>query len=68
MQKNIYNNHGNYYKKIKTCQGRFKGMYEWQPMKKFLWFFIPDHTKETFILDDYDFVPIKQNQKNQKRR
>ena len=30
----LYKAYGNYYKKIRKCKGRFKGMYEWQPVKK----------------------------------
>ena len=53
MPNNIYVSCGNYYRKNKSCHGRYEGMYEWQPMRKILWFFVPDRKQEPFILDDY---------------
>ena len=56
--KNIYESEGKYYKRIRACSGRFEGMFEWQPLVKILLFYIPDFTKERFILDDYGFESI----------
>lgn len=58
MQK-IYEADGKYYKQVKACHGRYEGMYLWQPMKKVLFFFVPDKKKEPFILDDGGFRRIK---------
>lgn len=58
FQKNIYRNDREYYRKKKACHGRYEGMFEWQPMRRVLCFFIPDHTKCSFILDDYGFSPV----------
>lgn len=58
LYKNIYKNKREYYRKKKVCHGRYEGMFEWQPMKRFLFFFVPDHTKSVFILDDHGFVPV----------
>ena len=54
----IHINNGRYYKKVQAMTGRFYGMYLWQPMKKVLWFYIPDYKKDSFILDDDGFYPI----------
>lgn len=54
----LYKAYGNYYKKIRKCKGRFKGMYEWQPVKKVWIFFVKDKTKRKFILDDYGFIKL----------
>ena len=33
-------------------------MYEWQQMKKIVFFYIPDRIKERFWLDDYGFKKV----------
>lgn len=51
----IYKSYGSYYKKAQTGKGRFRGMFLWKPVKKFLFFWIPDRTRRSFWLDDYGF-------------
>ena len=43
------------YRKISIGTGRFTGMYLWQPVKKILFFYIPDRKREPFWLDDSTF-------------
>lgn len=57
--KKIYRIYGRYYKKIRVGEGRFGGMYLWQPMKKVLFFFLPVRTEKCFWLDDYGFERIR---------
>lgn len=55
--KNLYTDieTGKVYAKIKTGTDRFEGMFLWQPMKKGLFSFVPDESKEPFWLDDSGF-------------
>lgn len=59
----IYESYGRYYKRLKACKGRFRGMYEWQPMKKVLWFYVEDKSKERFLLDDSTFTKAKKRKR-----
>ena len=43
-------------KKIKTGTGRFIGMSLWQPMKRGLFSYVPDYSKESFWYDSCDYV------------
>ena len=46
-------------KKIETGTDRFAGMSLWQPMKKGLFSYVPDHSKESFWYDTCDFVKVE---------
>lgn len=47
-----------YFKRMCIGNGRYTGMFLWQPMKKFLWFYVTDHNKQPFWLDDDGFEVI----------
>ena len=48
-----------FYKKMKAGEGRYRGMFLWQPMIKIGPFYVKDRRSEPFWLDDYDFEFIK---------
>jgi len=50
----LYQCGNKFYKKLRSGDGRFQGMYLWQEVKKFLFFTIP--TNNIFWLDDMDFI------------
>lgn len=56
--KKIYRTYGKYYKKLRAGEGRFQGMFLWQPMKKVLFFYVPDRSQKSFWLDDYGFEKV----------
>ena len=53
-------------KKLQTGAGRFLGMSLWQPMKKGLFSYVPDRSKESFWYDTCDYVKLggEQNEQN----
>lgn len=58
--KNIYKNNREYYRKKKACHGRHEGMFEWQPMKRFLFFSYPTIQKAFLSWTIMVLSPLRQ--------
>ena len=59
---------GKLVKKIESGSGRFHGMSHWQPMKRGLFSWVPDYSKESFWYDNWSYEKVPATTKCRKTK